>query len=860
MIKEKQNKQIDSLLTPDMKVFKFNIFKISCERNLNIFLLLIVILFLNFNHCLAQKVKKALTISGVVLEHSNDESIPGANIVVKGTTIGTTTDFDGNFTLSIPTYKKTDSVTFSFVGFQSKTISIKNCRKGMSVKLLDETQSLDEIVLTPDYTYDELLMKRVIKNKSKNNPKHIANLEVKEEVQTSVYLSNLKESYKNQGKFKKSQAAFIRDVDSSYMLPVFVSTETFETSIVKGNETKVITDVSEKSILENLNDILKNTVDNKLADNFNFYTDVIQIFNKPIPSPISSSYKLYYNVYLVDSLVYEDDKKYKFNYFPKSKHAPALKGFFWVDNKDYAVNKIYAEIPITANINFIKKYNVDYTYKKWTDDIWYPNKCISDAALVLAKGSQKEQKEFRIQKETGYSPLDDSDKIETKSLKALNFHLDPSNTAVSQTLKRTDLPSTEDALHGINVLKENPFVKAIDKLGSMTLSGYYSARKIDVGPYFDFFYKNDIEGNRYNIPLRTSEQLSENFSIGGYIGYGSKDEEIKYGLNYNYLFPTPRRLVMKLRYMNDYRALARNPFKEFIQENPYGQGSGNILTIFQNKDLNPFLLKQQYAHASFEYQITPEIQLIARPFYRNFESNEGNPFMRNGVNVKNLRNPGILLDFRYSRDLTYEQAFFSRIYYGAAEPICHVTAEIGQTSLDSEAKGNPYAHINASVKKIIFIGPTKIKAFFDVGTIAGKVPYPLYYNPESVQGIALARYAYNLMNDYALSSTTYSNLHILANGGGIIFNKIPGINKLKLREAVSFKMFNGRLDTRSGGLFEDHYKVNQPKDEPYMEIGAGISNIFSFLRIEYLHRINTDPFFDTISSRSAVKFRMEVSF
>ncbi len=840
-----------------MKVFKINTFFVAFFRSYTY--LIFCIFILNFSICLAQRTKKATTISGVILEHETGESIPGANIVVNGTTIGTTSDFDGNFTLNVPAYSKEDSVTFSFVGFHPETIALRLCKKQMKVKLKEEAESLDEIVLTPDYTYDEILMKRVLKNKSKNNPKHIDQLELKEKVQTSVYLSNLKESYKHQKKFKKSQDAFIKAEDSTYMLPVFVSTETFDTKINKGHESKLIVDVSEESILENLNDILKNTVDNKLADNINFYTDVIQIFNKPIPSPISSSYRLYYNVYLTDSLVHEGHTKYKFNYFPKSIHAPALKGYFWVDNLDYAINKIYAEIPITANVNFIKKYNIDYTYQKWPNQKWYPNKRISDAALVLAKDSHKQQKEFRIQKETGYTPLVGYSFVENKALTDINFHLNPTSQQGTNVLERSNIPTTQDALDGINVLRENPFVKAIDKLGSMTLSGYYSAKKIDIGPYFDFFYKNDIEGNRYNIPLRTSEQFSETFSIGGYIGYGSKDKELKYGLNYDYLFPTKKRLVLKLRYMNDYRALARNPFKEFIQENPYGQGSGNILTVFQNKNLNPYLLKQQYVHANLEYQITPELQIKFRPFYRTFESNTGNPFLRNGIDVKTLRNPGVLFDFRYSADLTYEQAYFSRIYYGASQPTCHFTAEIGQTSLKSGER-NAYAHLNGSIKKIIFIGPTKIKAFFDVGTILGKVPYPLYYNPESVQGIALARYAYNLMDDYALSSTTYSNLHLLANGGGILFNKIPGINKLKLREAVSFKMFNGRLDTRSGGLFANHTKVNQPKNEPYMEIGAGISNIFSFLRIEYLYRVNKGPFFDAMSSRSAIKFRMEVSF
>ncbi|MGB1294301.1 MAG: carboxypeptidase-like regulatory domain-containing protein [Flavobacteriales bacterium] len=844
-----------------MDIFFHQLYKHRPRTNSNAFQLsFLVLIFLSLIPvAFGQKKQKTKIISGVVIEAETKETIPGANIIVLGTTIGTTTDFDGHFTLNVPNYSRKDSLSISFVGFEDKHIHLGACNKQMKIKLHEEKEILAEVILTPDYSYDELLMKRIIKNKSKNNPAKIKELEFIEDIHTTVFLSNLDESYKSQKKFKKSQDAFIPEGNSKFMVPISIAKETFDSKVEHGRIERAVVNVEENSILDNLDGILKNTVDNKLADNFNFYTDVVQIFNKPIPSPISSSYKLYYKVYLADSLEVGSIKKYKFNYFPKSKTAPAFKGHFWVDNIDYAVNQITAEIPLTANVNFIKKYKVDYSYKKWPNNKWYANKLTSHASLVLSKESKKKQKEFKIIKESKYKSKQESTQIEIKKLNAINFDITPEPIRVNDTIDAL-IPTHEQAVNGIKVMKNNPFVKTIDKLGSMTLSGYYSAGKLDIGPYFDFFYKNEIEGNRYNIPLRTSERFSEKFTVGGYLGYGSRDESMKYGLNFNYLFDTEKRLVLKMQYFDDYRSLPRNPYKEFVQENPYGQGSGNILTVFQKRNLNPYLLRQRYVHANLEYQITPELQIKTRPFYRRFSPNRRNPFLHNGEAIQHISNPGLLLDFRYSKDLTFEQAYFTRIYYGAAQPVIHLTTEIGQTSTNKHGNSEPYMHINASMKKIIFLGPAKIKGFIDFGKILGNVPYPLYYNPESVQGIALARYAYNLMDDYALSSTTYSNLHILSDGGGILFNKIPLLNRLKLREAVSFKMFYGDLKNNNNYRLDDHPKVQAPNNNPYMEIGAGIGNIFSFLRIEYLYRINNGVFYDQMSRKSAIKFRMEVSF
>lgn len=84
-----------------------------------------------------------ITVSGTV----NDDlgtPLPGASVVVAGTTLGTQTDFDGNYTLdNVP---EDGTLTFSYIGFSNKTISV-NGQTNINVSLEEDTQALEEVVV-----------------------------------------------------------------------------------------------------------------------------------------------------------------------------------------------------------------------------------------------------------------------------------------------------------------------------------------------------------------------------------------------------------------------------------------------------------------------------------------------------------------------------------------------------------------------------------------------------------------------------------------------------------------------------------------------------------------------------------------
>ena len=83
------------------------------------------------------------TITGTIADDKN-EPLPGVSIVLKGTTTGTITDFDGNFTISIPAGDQI--LEISFVGMQTQEITVSGTRS-INVVMKESAQSLEEVVV-----------------------------------------------------------------------------------------------------------------------------------------------------------------------------------------------------------------------------------------------------------------------------------------------------------------------------------------------------------------------------------------------------------------------------------------------------------------------------------------------------------------------------------------------------------------------------------------------------------------------------------------------------------------------------------------------------------------------------------------
>ncbi|MEZ0005622.1 Ca-activated chloride channel family protein [Flavobacterium sp. 28YEA47A] len=92
-------------------------------------------------------VTKGKIITGIVVDNQQ-LPLPGVNVVVKGTTRGTQTDFDGKYSIAV---NPNEQLAFSYIGYQSKVAPVKDNSK-LDIALSEESGTLNEVIVT-GYTY-----------------------------------------------------------------------------------------------------------------------------------------------------------------------------------------------------------------------------------------------------------------------------------------------------------------------------------------------------------------------------------------------------------------------------------------------------------------------------------------------------------------------------------------------------------------------------------------------------------------------------------------------------------------------------------------------------------------------------------
>ena len=85
-----------------------------------------------------------VTVSGTVVSAADNEPLIGATVMVKGTTVGTATDIDGNFSIEAQTGK---TLVISYVGYNTQELKVTGAQSGLTVSLKENSQVLDDVVV-----------------------------------------------------------------------------------------------------------------------------------------------------------------------------------------------------------------------------------------------------------------------------------------------------------------------------------------------------------------------------------------------------------------------------------------------------------------------------------------------------------------------------------------------------------------------------------------------------------------------------------------------------------------------------------------------------------------------------------------
>lgn len=152
-------------------------------------------------------------VKGKVTDAKTGEVLPLVNVFFTGTTIGMTTDFDGEYYLE--TREEVTELQASFVGYLPKTVKInKGAYNAVDFQLEPQTFDLDEVKVIPGENPAHAILRNVSKNKYRNNPARFEQYYCKTYTKMELDLTNIKPGFKN----KKLQKNFGLS-SSTWILP-----------------------------------------------------------------------------------------------------------------------------------------------------------------------------------------------------------------------------------------------------------------------------------------------------------------------------------------------------------------------------------------------------------------------------------------------------------------------------------------------------------------------------------------------------------------------------------------------------------------------------------------------------------------
>lgn len=797
----------------------------------------------------------AKEITGRVIDAKTSEPLPFVNIWYKGTTHGTLSDENGNFKLS---EGKSDTLCISAIGYFKKEIRIgKNINKPIIVSLLEDAIELKEVQVRPDVSRARELFKLILDHKKENRENLERVNDYKTFARTKVYVAIDSTARANRFINNMDEVTVKMDGHDLRFSPIYIA----ELGAANRNGKDSTVYAKKDGIFPKLNQTIESLILLNVVVDLDFYQEQINILGRGFSSPISNTARLNYNIFLNDSTFVDGKVFYSFSFTPKNKYNPLFTGRFTVDGENFALTHVYAYIQKEANINFVNGFQSTVSYKKTEkEDVWfYDNQEISfSMSLLLNKdtvskyGSERINEisagNWLVNKTTQYSTAKRLTRIRGREW--------------GNQPEFSSAQLNEDAYMSIGKLKENDVVKGIDAIGGMVLTGYVNTGTIDVGPVFDIYSTNAIEGNRLTVPIRTGEKLFEDFTVGGFVGYGTKNQEFKFGVNAAYQLLHTDKYVFRASYSNDYNLVSQDKFLKFIKKNPNTRGNGNFIAAVTSRERNPFLKEEKNLSFTFEYNAQKDVTLEISPYYLLNKSTPDVRFVREGVDYPEYENYGVLMNVRLAFGQYYDKYYFARVYYIDQIPVINLSFDMGKVSLpngESSSLGI-YSHLHGSITGKLNMGQTFMRYMVNGGYLFGDAPYDLLDQPVGSMSLGFAKYRFNLLHFASFAHNLYGNIHLDYNGGGIIFNRIPFIKKLKLREMVSLKSHFGELNNGYKGIFDLPGYYSNEQNKPYAEIGFGITNIFKVLRVEYVRQLGNTYVGSGFADKNGILFRAEMSF
>ncbi|PRY08363.1 carboxypeptidase-like protein [Pontibacter ummariensis] len=849
--------------------------------------LLLVVSGVNATAVMAQGA--VTTVKGTVRDAVSNEALIGVSVFVPGTSIGTSTDFEGNYL--IKTNQPINKVQFSYLGYETVTLGVSpGQEQTLDVKLKTGAKQLSEVVVVGKkrkVKYSNKnnpavdLIREIVDHKEQNRPEHYDYVQYEEYEKTQMSLVNTPEKLKR-NIFLRKYDFITSNLDTTVLegkalLPFFVQEQLAEHYYRKAPETRKTIVKAEKKV------DFGEFIDNKgftsymqhMYQDIDIYDNNITILTNQFLSPIADMAPTFYKFYLTDTVTTESGRKLaELRFEPRNPAAFMFTGKLLVTiDGTYAVQSVEMEVAKSVSINWVRDLKINLDFEKNPDGRYHLSKSVIKTDFGLTQNSDAgmygervvSYKDFKVNEPQPASLYEGEAVVRVESAIAKDESFWQASRHDSLTAVEAKTYTNIDSL--VNM---KSFQRTMDWATAL-IAGYKRlGPNIEIGPLNTFYSFNPVEGFRLRFGGRTTTTFSKKYMLETYAAYGFKDEKWKYYLGGSYSLTDRSIYEFPVRSISaSYQKDTNIPGQElqFVQED-------NFLLSFKRGENDKWLYNETYSlnylhefenHFSYRIGFKNWRQATAGSlqYVRNVETASGE---MEPLDVQNLVTSEASLELRWAPNEQFFQGKLYRTPVANRYPVFTLRAAAGIKDLfDSEYE---YQKVALNVYKRFYMSQL---GYSDVvtegGYTFGQVPFPLLMIHRANQTYSYQLQSYNLMNFLEFVSDQYASVHIDHTFNGFIFNKIPLLKKTKLREFVTFKALYGKVrsenmpqgdpDLLRFPTFDDGRQATYTlENKPYMEASVGIGNIFNFFRVDLVKRLSylDHPNVSDIGIRGRFKF------
>lgn len=776
------------------------------------------------------------SLQGQVVDAATQHPLPFAKVSLLQAHKGVLTDSLGRYQLQLATLP--DTLRVSSIGYQAFVQAIDTAAIwGQVVQLLPSDYTLDAVVIRPEAERENpalRIMREVLAQKSRNN---------RDGLQAYQY-----ETYSKMEFGFKNVDARIRDrltqvgmdliqnyVDSSRghtYLPILMVeslSEVYARTRPKGKR--------EEIKATRVSGVQNNSVARWLGDSHHFtnlYDNQLELLDRQFVSPLAQGTFAFYEFELLDSSWVDHHWCYELAFAPKRKQEPTFLGTLWVDTATYAIKEAELEVAGDANINYVQqirlvqRFDLEHTYA-WM--LEREEMYVDGHILVPHLGSYQD---FHGKRIASYRKFV-IDAPKAPSFYAPKFRQLVAADAMNQseayweTHRHQQLSQREERVYTmVDSIKQAPFFKLMRTL----VRGYAETGPVEWGPFSSLYSFNPVEGNRFRLGVRTNRALLENTQFETYLAYGTRDRAYKYGLSVRHLLSRRPWRMLQASYRHDLEQLGRSPTAALQQDNV-------LNSAFNRNPLNRMNLVEElslsYSHDWFEglfHRVRLSHRRLApRGILQYHRYTEAGTLEE----VPDIRTTEVQLHLHWGPREQFLNYDFSRISLGSYAPSLDVMYTKGLKGVFE----SPYDYHRLMIGlgqtlRLGILGELKVQT--EAGKVWGNLPYPLLEIHSGNETFFYDEQAFNGMNFFEFVSDEYASAALSWYPQGLFLNHVPLLRKLKWREVATFKLLGGDLNLhnqRELELPETMHRLRQP----YMEASVGVTNIFTFLRVDALWRL-----------------------